>query len=716
MYSGISIGNIIRPTDTVCSLLPTACRVLHIHDDEVSLIPVFWEEAKTDPPAPFIVSAKELAVEIRQQVSVVGRPGVKTYDRESPTGEAKEKAEKVKAAFKDLLEPEALQRAIRDPRYRAQSLRAISGMSESTARRVLHLYWIYNFDEKVFARYTRTEKTKKLTQNSLVKRGPSNGGPALPVVRAALTAGIRKFYIADGLTSADSWVCTMLKHYPHACEETKLSNGRRWFRVKQQFALKVPTRSQFKYVIELIRATEGIERERANKRRKTPKPRPKKGSARQYVDLVGQVFQSDATKLQVRVVLPWARDEVLKTLTLYTALDVGSTAITGWRLSPNDPSTAEALQLLKQCASDKREQIERIGVEYHPEEWVQGLPANLHADRGEWVSKKAYTIVRAGISIKVGEPYLPEKKGAIEKTHDLIKERILRELIPGAYGRHIERGEEDGFKTAALTMDELEMRIVQILRAINLQPPPVEVIPIGMVGEGLPQVSRIDVWNWRLRNEPGAVRQLDEKQLYESFLMPIKASITGDGILYNTRTYVSPVLHEYGYTAKALRRRGDNKIQVFMDEHLPHIVKFEHPKSKQLVDARCEEKYLEAMNLRYWEAELFRAQRNGLAGDADFSARAIDASQRQQFAGVKKDAKAKTAADLKASGTTTNARKKGRSAATAKAKTVAMLNYEAEQQAKGNVAVTPDVPAAATAPPPPADPFAPRRSTNFTHH
>lgn len=715
MHPEIIVGNVVRPTDEQCSLLPTACRIILVHEKDVWLIPVFWDETKTDPPGPLVLTATDLSTEIRSQVSVVSRPSFKTFNREPPSQEEAEKAEKLKVAFAEILRPKELARAIREPNHRASLLRKVAGISESTARRFLHLYLIYNFSDKVFARYRRTKKTRSPKQKSEVKRGKSSGGPALPVVRTALANGVRKFYAKKNMTEARSFVCTIREYYPDKTEPITLADGRPWFRVKRGFEHQIPTKNQYRYVIELLRAAGELKRERPNLRRKAPKKRAKKGSARQFVDLAGQVFQSDATRLQVRVVQKWKRSEILQGITLYTAIDVCTTAITGWRLSPNYPSTAEALQLLKQCASDKREQVENLGVEYFPGEWVVGLPANLHADRGEWVSNKAHTISVAGIAIKVNEPYAPENKGAIERTHDLIKEKLSREGIPGTYRREAQRGEANGFEAACLTLDEIEMRVVGIIREINLQPPPVEVIPTGMIAEGIEQVSRIDVWNWRRKNEPGAIRVLDEKQIYESFLTPLTGSVNSVGIRYNTRDYVSAVLHDYGLTTKSLKRGNDNKIRVFMDEHLPHILKFEHPETGELVDARCEEEYLEQLNLRYWEAELYRAHREALAGATSFSGDVVGIEQEKRFQKVVNNAKQETAADLSETGITTNGRKTGRRAATQKARTVQMINYEQSQTEKGNVSADPSkTTASADGPPtvPAVDPFAPRPSTN----
>lgn len=710
MHPAIIIGTVIVPQRTECSVLPSACRIVGIRGNDVCVIPIVWDEKKTDPPAPFVVDADDLRVELQQQVSTSARAATKSFDRHEPVPKKRKKAPEVDAkpnaadrakeirtAFEPLIDSkEKLQRVLFDATYRAQCLREVAGMSEFSARRYFHKYLIYNFEDKAFSPYTRSDATRNPKQRSGAKRGRSKGGPALPEVRDNLTLGIHKYYIGKNHTEKQSFVDTLLEFYPRACASRLTDEGKTEHYIREEFRLKVPSASQFQYLIRLIAETTGIKRVRSNARRKEREAKANKGSARDYVDLAGAVFQADATKLQVRVVAPWNRQQVLGSVTLYLAVDVATTAICGWFLSHEAPSTALALRLLKQCGSSKEQDLARVGWPYVQAEWVEAIPASLHADRGEWVSKKAETITRGGVCVKVGKPYTPHKKGAIEQTHNLVKRRLIEEGIPGIYSREHQRGEGDGIADAALTLLEIEQRVVKIILDINRRPSPAD-LPAEMVAEQPRDVSRIALWKWRTQRELGQCRELSPKQMFEAFLQPTEASITAKGLLLDGRDYRSDVLDTFGLTLKAANKRGQ-KMPVFIDEQLPAYVFFKHPKTQQLEPARYREPGMEKYKLDLWGLNAYLAHIEQLKNDTEFSALVHSNKGTQAQAPGEANAKALTKQAIAEQGKPLSARGKGRAAASTAAAVVANVDYELGLAASGVLPAPVALPSGSEAP------------------
>ncbi|WP_273456887.1 hypothetical protein [Nevskia ramosa] len=678
MSAGIVVGNVIVPKATSCTQLPGPSRVVGIRGGDVSLIPIFWDEGSTEPPAPFVLPYAEVNVELHEGISTYASPKYRSLQREDPTGKSVLKATAIRAALASMIDDqEKINRCLFEPRYKAECIReaASSAMSVSTVRRYLHRYLIFNFDEKVFNPYARSTGRPDRRQVSGAKRGRAGAGVPLYEVRAILMTGIRRYYIKAKRTAHDSYVETVVEYFPEMVEAIVEPSGKRRFTIRPGFESRLPTIDQFRYSIRLLTETESIIRVRPNAVRLERPRKSKSGSARDYVDLPGALFQADATKLKVRICAQWDRSRILSSVTLYIAIDVATTVIGGWFLSPDAPSTALALRLLKQCGSSKRADLERLGMEYVQAEWVEEIPSGLQADRGEWVSIKAHTITRAGISIKVGEPYKPEYKAGVEQTHNLIMEELAREGIPGLHKRHVERGDDDGMRGACLTVLEVEKRVAQAIRRINLRAPVDEVIPAQMIADGHRDVSRIAVWKYRTENEPGAYRRLTERQLFQELLVPTKASVTDKGLLIDTRTYRSDVLDELGWTTKAAGGRA-KKIDVFIEERLPSHAFFVNPLTGEMTHAVCRNPAIDMLKLELWELAEYQNHVRTIKKETNFSA-AVNASiDRKEFKTTIANAKEEVREAIKKSGVSNNSRNNGRRAATAIESEIANAQYE----------------------------------------
>ncbi len=718
MSAHISIGVVLLPAKRDLCDFSTASRIVGFSETEICLIPIdIGLDSGYDPSAPFLIKKDYIINQVKENILSILPPSVGQFNRGHASEAMTLRSIAIRSALSGIIlnaqkggqilfNAEHRRRALMDaaarigeapPPVRTDSENEDSasgsavGMHErvswKTLQRYLYKYLKYNFDERAFESYGRTKQTKHPRQTSLVRRGRPSPAPPMPQVRDVLEMGVKNYYVRDGNTAYQSWILTIREHFPD-CLEQDTCNGRPRAKIRDEFLHVVPSEYQFRYIARLISEQENLVRRKPNAVCAERPRNANKGSARRYANLVGEYFQADATKLQVRVVSSWDRSQTLRPLTLYSAVDVASTAVVGWLLSPDAPSTALALRLIRQCGTSKRAELERLGIEFCEDEWTAELPSNTHADRGEWVSKKCESLVRGGVAIKVGKAYTPNTKGCVEKTHDLLKNKIAAAMTPGVHKRRVERCDDDGFATAALNFSEINRLVIEKIRDINLAPAPEDVIPPQMVVEGITDFSRISIYKWKAENEPGMIRRVSEKQAFEYFLQSVQGRVTSRGIRYDGHVYESDVLHDLGITLKAARGRATS-FEIFIEEQLPSFAWFKHPESDEMVQARCHEPVLEELKIAYWEWADYNKQLEMGRKSTKFTAENEAAKRSEGFDAVIKNAKKSRRADVAASGKSKTALKNGRREASQKESKANALDYERTLRDKQLILVSP---------------------------
>jgi hypothetical protein len=379
---------------------------------------------------------------------------------------------------------------------------------------------------------------------------------------------------------------------------------------------KRPSLRQFRYICQLLERREGKRKQAPGRARPRKTKLVLKGRSRDGVAGPGYRFEIDATKLQVQLVSRYGRQHLVGEPTLYIVIDIWSGAIVGYALSLNSPSWALASKALKNCFTDKTEVFERLHLRYTSDDWpARHLPSRLAADRGELVSGKADVVPELGIIVEIMPSMSPERKGKVESKFKDIKHRNNFYRLLGGHPKNPGRREPDGKDKAALTLEELEICIVEIIIDLNNDPVPFRYVPAEAQSLGSSDITHIGLFRWGLDHRPGFTRSLDPKSVFNALLARATASVTTRGIHFRKQFFVSPRLLELGYTARAANS-GAHEIEIGYDDHFADQVWFCDPILGDWVPAMNDDEETRHLRASFLEVEKFRRKHEKCALEA----------------------------------------------------------------------------------------------------
>jgi hypothetical protein len=515
-------------------------------------------------------------------------------------------------------------RLIFDSGYRGREFKnraAECNISERTIHRHYYEYLWGGMTELALAGRPRKKSLMPVPQKEgTARRGrkPSADGNAskpLPEVRKQLEHGARANYLFGKHTLFESFNLTLKQHFSKG-KQVKYGPGAQ--RSLEDILVphaRRPSLRQFRYICQLLEQKEG-KRKRQPGRARFPKPKfLLRGRSRDGVAGPGYRFEIDATKLQVQLVSRYGRQLLVGEATLYIVIDVWSGAIVGYAVSLNNPSWALASKALRNCFTDKTEVFERLNLPYTSKDWPsRHLPSRLAADRGELVSDKAGVVPELGIVVEIMPSMCPERKGKVESSFKDIKHGNNFYRMFGRHPKNPGRREPDGKDTAALTLEELEMCIVEIILDLNNEPVPLRYIPADALSTGSSAITHIGLFQWGLDHRPGFTRSLSPKMVFNALLAKATASVTPRGIHFKKEYFCSPRLLELGYTARANSRAFE--IEIRYDEHSADQVWFCDQISGEWVPATNDNEETRRLRASFLELEKFRREHEKWALEA----------------------------------------------------------------------------------------------------
>jgi hypothetical protein len=252
--------------------------------------------------------------------------------------------------------------------------------------------------------------------------------------------------------------------------------------------------------------------------------------------------------------------------TVYIIIDVWSGAIAGYAVSSLPASWRVAQQALFNCFTDKGEVFEELGLPYSSDDWrCHHIPTRLAADRGELVSDKAEVVPELGIKLEIMASGCPERKGKVESEFSRLKHGNHFYRLPGAHPKNPGRCDDDGKGSAALTVHELEKRIVEIIVDLNNDPVPLNYIPPEVLVAGWKGVTHIGLYQWGLEHRPGHTRQLTPEVVLTGLMQKEETTATSLGINFEGQTFRSGRLAELGY------RRNPLPITIWHSEFCDRV-------------------------------------------------------------------------------------------------------------------------------------------------
>lgn len=560
--------------------------------------------------APFKVSLLELRSAIQageilhdQQVEIDVTP------TELLSAAAKEKMNKAVHLLNPLLEDDEI---LFDPEYRGRMFAKRAKECKVCPRLIRRLYYQYLWGGKteralapLFSKRGGAGKQQKpgsRRRGRKAKDQITGSLVPLPDVREKLEKGVKRFFLPGIRTLEEAFMDTKEKYF---------SNGaliKRGAKVSELLlpTEKLPSIGQFRYVYEELQRSLGKKVRKVARRIRQESPEwDFRGWSRDGVPGPGYRFEIDATKLQIRLVSRFNRAKVLKSATLYVIVDIWSGAIVGYALSLQNASWALAARALHNCFTDKQVVFDRLGLDYSGDEWpCHHLPVRLAADRAELISDKAGLVPGIGIVVEIMPPMCPERKGKVESSIKNVKHGHSHR-IPGRYAKFLQRREDDGIDSAALTIDELEKIIVEIIMGLNQDPVPASHLPPEMIEEGETDVSHINLYRWGLQHYFGFTRKLTSPEVYTNLMTSGVASLTSRGLFFKSQTFISPgVINAVAH--KRSSGKGGLLVDIRYDEHNADCIWFLDKKTNTWDQAVNMDENVKRRKAGFYELEIYR--------------------------------------------------------------------------------------------------------------
>jgi hypothetical protein len=562
--------------------------------------------------APFTVAMDDIQNSLR--TNAVSRVQEFVNDLATSEEELTKKQREELALAEEHMRPllDDLETLIFDPKERGQAFehRALErDISDRTLRR--HFYDYLSGGMTKFALIGAAKRISKPQTLGSGRRGGAGAGPSLPVVREQLADGARRFYLNGKHTMQEAFVLTLKKHFRKCAKLTMTSGAKTSLSEILKPTEQLPTLRQFRYVCECLEAVHGRRKQKPGQARVPKEEKLLVGKARDSVLGPGYRFEIDATRIQEQLVSRFCRRFLVGESNVYGVVDVWSGAITGYNQSINPPSWEVARAALLNCFTDKGEVFERLGLNYTSQDWpCCHLPSRLAADRGELVSNKAGLVPEFGIKVEIMPTMCAEAKGTIERKFKSIKHGNNFYLRPGRHAKSPGRREDDGKTSAALTPDEQERIIVEIIQDLNNEPVPLDCIPSEVLDAGYKSITHIGLYVWGLEHRPGYTRTLPPKDVFAHLLSKATAKATSSGIKFQKQNFRSPRLVKLGYRSEA------RPISIGYVDGCADRIWFYDNERHEMVAAENDHAEIRRSRASFREAELFLTEAEQLRRQA----------------------------------------------------------------------------------------------------
>lgn len=377
------------------------------------------------PKTPFFVDDE--ALEQYQRI-----PSPKKY-LESGSREERTRAQEERLRLiSPLLEDE---RCIEDKTYRCDLAGKIAGQNQTTARRILRLYYRYMATGVLTESKSRT--ARKNPDYDWAIRTFYFSSKKLSLRAAYEMMLVQRFTGVDGKLPADVPSWNSFQHYFY----------RQGYHRKPQKVI----------------ARDGLSHYQRN-------GRPLYGAASDWRRDIG-AYQMDATEADIYLVSRVDRSSVIGRPYIYLAVDAATQLIAGIYVGLEAGENA-VMACLSNAASDKVRYCSRYGIEIEPEQWPsRGIPGEIITDKGrEFTGKRMEEFCRRyGCEMQALPPFRPDRKGIVEKTFDLLQERYK----PLLRGRGVieadaqERWAVDYREQAVLDLDDFTKIMIHCVLYLN---------------------------------------------------------------------------------------------------------------------------------------------------------------------------------------------------------------------------------------------------------
>lgn len=301
-----------------------------------------------------------------------------------------------------------------------------------------------------------------------------------------------------------------------------------------------PTHEQIRYMLRKSLSDAERFRKRINKSDYDNNHAASHGSVLDDTIGAGDVYEIDATFIDLWVVSADNRAVIIGKATLYLVFDRYTRLIVGLYISLENPSWTEAKQAILTIGSDWEATCSRLKVPYRPQDWpAQGvMPNRFFGDRGEMLSN-ASNILCEGLQISVTNP--PSKASqqkCIVEGGFFTTQVPLRDAAPGyEFPRNAKRRRGKHYdRDACLTLDELTAIYLRIVIAHNNKAAHGYPLSPEDVFSGF-KATPVALWNRSIAERMGAPARYRHSHLKKMLMPTGLATVRVDGIHFKGCVY-----------------------------------------------------------------------------------------------------------------------------------------------------------------------------------
>ncbi|QHE87137.1 hypothetical protein [Hydrogenophaga sp. BPS33] len=277
----------------------------------------------------------------------------------------------------------------------------------------------------------------------------------------------------------------------------------------------------------------------------------------------GDVYEIDATIVDLWLVSRYERSVIIGKATLYLVVDRSTGLIVGFYLSLGKPSWEGAKRAILSIASDWEALCKMAGVRYDEDDWParRVFPNRFFADQGEGASKKSDVVVEVGgIEVSAAPGASPRRKGLVECSFAMVQVPIKDHM--GGYEPQKNVRKRLGkkyHKDACYSLDEMVKPFLQIIIKHNHTIRENAVLDPRLVYQGF-EASPINIWNHNIAHSMGRPSRHDFEYMRERLLPTSKGVVKQSGVAYGGLLYSFDAPRYHVLTAYAGRGRESEVI------------------------------------------------------------------------------------------------------------------------------------------------------------
>lgn len=320
-----------------------------------------------------------------------------------------------------------------------------------------------------------------------------------------------------------------------------------------------PSHDQIRYMLRKVLVLSGTHKKRYGAADYDNNHSPSTGSVKDDCLGPGDIYEIDATVIDLWVVAKANRKIVIGKPNLFLVIDRDSRLIVGFYMTLENPSWTEATQAILSISGDWEGLCARLNVPYSKSDWpaVGVMPNRFFGDRADMITYASNALCD-GVSTSVtNAPALSSPDKAIVESGFKVVHVPLKQEAPG-YEPPVNIGKRQGkmyHKGAALSLDELAAIFLRIVITHNRKEKEGYQASAEEIMQELP-CNPIEIWKRGIETRMGTGARMPIDLLRRKLRPKSVARVKNDGIHFGNCIYEAPELKEW-FARASLRGEFD---------------------------------------------------------------------------------------------------------------------------------------------------------------